>query len=182
MSDNMLQQPKRPANADRPFPWHCRHCGQDQVFMTAIRYDADVRHDGRVYAVTIPDLQLPICKVCGEKVFTENVDDQIFTALRTHLHLLTPAEMRAALGRLGMTPKEVAERLGIAETTFSYYLNDIQIQPRATDNLLRVFFAFPEVRSALTREPHDPGLGIADAPDRDSGQSANHPAAELTTV
>jgi len=48
-----------------------------------------------------------------------------------------------------MTQKEAAERLGIAEATLSRWLTDTQIQSRALDNLLRVFFAFPVVREAL---------------------------------
>ena len=45
-------------------------------------YDAEVRHDGRLHKFTIPQLHLPICRACGEKVFTEKVDDQIGAALR----------------------------------------------------------------------------------------------------
>ena len=70
--------------------------------------------------------------------------------------------MRAALERVGLTPKDAAERLGIAETTLSYWLTDTQIQSRAMDNLLRAFFAFPEVREALTGKSQDPQLGISD--------------------
>lgn len=55
--------------------------------MTAVSYDAEARHDGQLYAFTIPQLEVPICRVCGQKVFTEKVDDQINAALRSHLHL-----------------------------------------------------------------------------------------------
>jgi putative zinc finger/helix-turn-helix YgiT family protein len=146
---------KRPVNSERPFPWRCRHCGKSQVVMATIRYDAEVRHDGRLYAFTVPDLMLPVCKACGNKVFTEKVDDQINAALRRNLHLLTPEEMRKALERLNMSQKEAAERLGVAEATLSRWLNETQIQSRAMDNLLRVFFAFPQVRLALTGEGQD---------------------------
>jgi putative zinc finger/helix-turn-helix YgiT family protein len=143
---------KRPFGAERPFPWRCRHCGKNQVVMTRISYDAEVRHDGRLYTIAIPDLDIPVCQACGQKVFIESVDDQISAALRANLDLLTPEEMREALGRLGMTQKEAAERLGIAEATLSRWLNHTQIQSRAMDNLLRVFFAYPQVRTALVRE------------------------------
>jgi DNA-binding transcriptional regulator YiaG len=131
--------------------------------MTTIRYDVEVRHDGQVHSFTVPELNVPACKACSRQVFNEDVDDQITHALRAHLHLLTPAEMRAALERLGMTQTEVADRLGIPEATFALWLNDFQVQPRAMDTLLRVFFAFPEVRSAVNRAPQDPRLGTADA-------------------
>jgi DNA-binding transcriptional regulator YiaG len=117
--------------------------------MTTTRYDAEIRHDGRLYSFTIPRLDIPVCRACGEKVLTEKVDDRINVALRAHLHLLTPAQMRAALERVNMTQKKAADSLGIAEATLSRWLNETQIQSRAMDNLLRLFFEFPEVRSFL---------------------------------
>jgi DNA-binding transcriptional regulator YiaG len=141
--------------------------------MTAITYDAEVRHDGRVYTFTVPHLSIPVCQACGAKVFTEKVDEQITAALRAHYHLLTPAEIRAALARINMTQKEAAERLGVAEATLSRWLNETQIQSRAVDNLLRVFFAFPQVRTALNGDAQDPRLGATDL----GGQRTTHSAA-----
>jgi DNA-binding transcriptional regulator YiaG len=130
--------------------------------MTTTSYNAEVRHDGRLHAFTIPSLNVPTCEACGERVFTEKVDEQIQAALRSHLQLLTPEEMRAALLRICMSQKEAAERLGIAEATLSRWLNETQVQSRAMDNLLRVFFAFPRVRTVLTGGGQDPLLGSAD--------------------
>jgi putative zinc finger/helix-turn-helix YgiT family protein len=164
---------KRPLGAERPFPWRCRHCGESQVVMTKVSYDAEVRHDGRLCTFTVPDLDIPVCQSCGTKVFTEKVDDQISAALRSFLHLLTPKEMHEALRRVTMTQKEAAKRLGIAEATLSRWLNKTQIQSRAMDNLLRVFFAFPQVRAALNREGRDPELGATDI----SGHCHDHSSA-----
>src|SRR5262249_38126064 len=163
---------KRPVGAERPFPWRCRRCGQSHAFMSSIRYDAEIRHDGRVYTFTVPHLNIPVCLAYGGKIFTEKVDDQINAALRSHLHLLAPEEMRAALVRANMTQKEAAERLGIAEATLSRWLNKLQIQSRAMDNLLRVFFAFPQVRTALIGAGQDPQLGATCI----SGQCQGHPS------
>jgi hypothetical protein len=71
--------------------------------MTTISYDAEVRHDGRLYALTVPDLLLPVCQACGNRVLTEKVDDQINAALRLSLRLLTPDEMRTGLERVAMS-------------------------------------------------------------------------------
>jgi transcriptional regulator with XRE-family HTH domain len=51
-----------------------------------------------------------------------------------------------------MSQKEVAQRLGIAEATLSRWLHETQIQSRSMDNLLRVFFALPQVRRMLRGE------------------------------
>jgi hypothetical protein len=81
---------KRPFGAERPFPWRCRQCGANSVEMTTTRFDAEVRHDGRLRAFTIPSLRIPVCAACGEKVFTEKADEQVQATLREYLQLLTP--------------------------------------------------------------------------------------------
>jgi DNA-binding transcriptional regulator YiaG len=107
-------------------------------------------------------LEIPVCQACGAKVFTEQVDEQVNAALRLQLHLLTPEQIRQAVDRLEMTQKEVADRLGIAEATLSRWLNETQIQSRAMDNLMRVFFAFPSVRKALCQSSSETSLGLRD--------------------
>jgi hypothetical protein len=89
---NLDQKSNRPIEADRQFPWRCRHCTNKEVVLTTVSYDAEVRHDGRLYAFRVPCLEIPACQACGEKVFTEKVDDQINAALRLHLALLSQPE------------------------------------------------------------------------------------------
>lgn len=164
------EEAKHPIGAERPFPSQCRRCGRKDVVLTTISYDAEIRHDGRTYRFMVPNLEVPVCRACGEKVFSEKVDDQINVALRSHLCLLTPSEMRTALDRLGITPKEAADRLGIAEATLFRWLTNTQIQSRAMDNLLRVFFAFPQVRNALHGQNVRFGLTDATGPEEQSSQ------------
>jgi putative zinc finger/helix-turn-helix YgiT family protein len=149
---------KRAPDADRLFPWRCRHCGKQEVELTTTEYEAEVRHDGRLHTFTVAELELPVCQSCGEKVFTEKVDAQINDALRAHLNLLTPAQIRNAIQRVGMYQKDLAKSLGIAEETLSRWLNESQIQSRAMDNFLRAFLAFPQLRAALRENTHDLGL------------------------
>ena len=148
-----------------------------------VEYDAETRHDGRVHQFTIPKLQIPCCQACGEKVFTEDVDQQVNDALRRHLRLLTPKQMSDAITELGITQKELAERLGIAEATLSRWLTETQIQSRALDNLLRLFIAIPDVRSALRGELQDPQLGtsVAEIPPAAAGPSGKRPTRRLET-
>jgi putative zinc finger/helix-turn-helix YgiT family protein len=163
MHPKQAKKTKRAPKAERPFPWRCRHCGKQEVVMATTQYDAEVRHDGRLHIFTIPRLELPVCQACGERVFTEQVDAQVNNALRAHLKLLTPDQIRDGIKRVGLSQKNFAARLGIAAATLSRWLNETQIQSRATDNLLRAFLAFPQVRTALSGESQDPGLGISDA-------------------
>ena len=117
--------------------------------METMPYVANLKHDGRVYRIDIPELKIPKCRVCGEITFSNNTDDQITAALRSHLKLLTPQQIKAGRKRLGLKAKELAEQLGIAAATVSRWEQGRLIQSRAMDNLLRLYFESEEVRRLL---------------------------------
>jgi putative zinc finger/helix-turn-helix YgiT family protein len=143
----------------RPFPWPCSNCYTLTVVPTVIDYTAKVKHDGTVHELRLPALEVPRCQTCGEVVITSAVDEGINDALRSHLRLLTPSQMRGSIEKLGLKQQQLAERLGVAPETISRWLNGALIQSRAMDNLLRLFFALPEVREALPGGSQDPQLG-----------------------
>jgi putative zinc finger/helix-turn-helix YgiT family protein len=124
-----------------------------------IPYSIDVKHDGQLYHLEIPALRISKCRACGELVFSNSVDDQISDALRSHLRLLTPEQIRCGREALGLQSKELAERLGVAAETISRWERSGLIQSRAMDNLLRIYFAIPEARRVLQGELQDPTLG-----------------------
>jgi len=156
---------KKPRNADRPFPWRCRQCRQETVVPTRIDYPAKVNCDGRLVSFVAKGIEIPICQNCGDNRFTLEVDDQINAALCTRLGLLTPEHIRAEVERLGLSQKQVAERLGIAEATLSRWVSKQVIQSRAMDNYLRVFFQFPEVRTALAAVSMNAAASAVTVPD-----------------
>jgi hypothetical protein len=159
----MLQTKKHPA-ADKPFPWRCRQCRQEKVFLARIDYTCDINYDGRLVSITTRDVELPVCSNCGEKVFTEKVDDQINVAMRSQLKLLAPEDIRGGISRLGVSRKEVADRLGVAEDLLWRWANGFSIQSRAMDNLLRLFFQLPEVRTALSTPAIETSLDVVPTP------------------
>ena len=133
----------------RPFPWRCFNCLKEEVYPATTPYAADVKHDGRLHHIEIPELTIPKCRACGEVVFNYDADDQIMAALRSHLNLLTPEQIKAGRKALGLKSKELARRLGVADATVSRWEKKMMIQSRAMDNLLRAYFAVPEVRAFL---------------------------------
>src|SRR5437016_3912558 len=102
---------------DRPFPWRCGNCLQDEVYLATMPYTATVKHDGRIYEIPISEFTTPKCRNCAELIFTSAADDQMTLALRKHLHLLTPRQIRAGRKTLGLKAKEMASRLGVAAAT-----------------------------------------------------------------
>lgn len=126
-------------------------------------HHASVKHDGKVYGFSIPALEVDLCQDCSYQLFTGSTDEQISAELRSHLGLLQPREILAGLQSLGLSQKAFAERLGVAAETVSRWVNGFLIQSRAMDNLMRVFFAYPQVREALASGGPSPLLGLAPA-------------------
>src|SRR5437870_4557265 len=86
----------------QPFPWKCPTCLLKQVRPTRIPYTAEIQHDGILHAVHLPALEVPQCRACGELLFDDHADEQINSALRTYLHLLTPAQICEGRKELGL--------------------------------------------------------------------------------
>jgi putative zinc finger/helix-turn-helix YgiT family protein len=144
----------------KDFPWRCSQCRAKEVYSATISHTAHVNHDGRIYELEIPALDVAQCRACGELVFDDHADEQISEALRKHLSLLTPDQIRLALRALGMQQKTLAASLGIAEATLSRWVSGGLIQSRAMDNLMRVYFGIPAVREVLTGARMNPDFGM----------------------
>ncbi len=137
---------------DRPFPWRCPECGKKDVWRRAVRHVSEIRHDGRVYTVEVPRLHVPRCRSCGELVFDNVADAEIAAALREQLGLLSTEQIRGNREKLGMSQRELADRLGVAVETISRWENGVLTQTRAMDRYLRVFFGVPAARAALVED------------------------------
>jgi putative zinc finger/helix-turn-helix YgiT family protein len=135
----------------KKYPIRCIECGARSVRPKNIARTIEKAHDGRVYDLHIDDLPATVCENCGEVFFTADTDDAINSALRNHIGLLSPEEIRANLSALMLRQKDASEQLGIAEATLSRWLSGRMIQSRAMDNLLRWFFEYPELRENLRR-------------------------------
>ncbi len=136
-------------NRERPFPWKCPECLKPEVVRAKIPYAADVKHDGLLHSLHLDSFEVPKCRSCGELLFDDHADEQISSALRSHLHLLSPQEIRHERKTLALSQCELADQLGVAEATISRWETGALIQSRAIDNLLRLYFAIPETRTAL---------------------------------
>jgi hypothetical protein len=141
---------KKHPSADKPFPWQCRRCREMSVVPKRIDYQDTVRYDDHLVTYLARDIEIPICRNCGEKVFTEKVDSALCEAMQRHLQLLTPKEIQEGISKLDLSRKEVADRLGIAEELLWRWANGFSIQSRAMDNLLRLFLQLPEARTVLS--------------------------------
>jgi len=136
----------------KPFPWTCGNCAKQAVFPATFAHTAEIRQDGLLHKVEIPESQAKKFRACGEESFGLEADDQIDRALRVKLGFLSPEEiLHARKDVLGLTQPQLAERLGVAEATISRWENSAVIQSRAMDRYLRAFFAVPAVRSFLAQ-------------------------------
>jgi putative zinc finger/helix-turn-helix YgiT family protein len=136
----------------KPFPWKCSRCRERSVVSSIVDYSATIEHDGRPYEIHVPALHAPRCEKCGKLVLTDSANKQITETLRVEANLLPPSVIRHNREMLGFTQKQLAANLGIAEATLSRWETGAQIQQRSLDRLLRLFFAFSNVREALAND------------------------------
>jgi putative zinc finger/helix-turn-helix YgiT family protein len=147
----------------RPFPWKCGRCRQREIYPIEEEYTIEIVHDGRSYTVTLPSLRRFRCRNCGEVVLDTEASRQIDQAFRRQVGLLPPEEIRQNRKKLGLTQEELAERLGVAEETLSYWENGWQIQQRSLDKLMRLYFELPAARQFLqpsSSAGEQPALGV----------------------
>jgi putative zinc finger/helix-turn-helix YgiT family protein len=134
----------------KPFPWKCGKCRERAVNPATLpTYSADLEHDGRKYHVVLTDMQVAKCENCGTIMLDDAASRRLSDALRNEAGLLQPAEIRANREALGFTQKTLASFLLIAEATLSRWETGAQIQQRAMDAFLRVFFQSSEARGIL---------------------------------
>ena len=147
-------------NRIKPYPHGCALCATETVFRTFIPHVANVTHDGKPFAITVDALAVDRCSQCGEVYFTNESSDQISAAIRAQLGLLQKEEILQRTSELGISQGALADQLGVSPDTIDTWINGLRIQSRAMDNLMRVFFAYPQVRDALVAGGPSPLLGL----------------------
>ena len=159
----MTPETATPANTAAPvakgFPRYCDRCRKRTVWPETISYRSQVRYEGRLYDVDTPQLVVPRCRECGELYFDNDAEEQVSRAARVQLHLLQPEQIRANRLALGLSGEELASRLGVPADDLSDWEAGLLLPPRVVDNLLRTYFAFPDVRAALRGLEQNPAFG-----------------------
>ena len=140
-------------------PLLCGNCRERAVVPVRVEYTAEMEHDGRRHVVSVPDLDILECRNCQTRRLTDQAYERLNDALRDNAGLLRPAQIRENREKLGLTQKQLASHLGVADATLSRWETGGQIQQRSLDRLLRLFFGFEEVRNVLADERHITRLG-----------------------
>lgn len=130
----------------RPYPRRCHACREVAVHRAEERRTVEAKYDGTQYTLTVPAFPLSRCARCGATTVGHDSDEAINRALRDHVGLLHPHEIRANRNALGLTQQQLAERLGWAPETVCRAETGAVIQSRAYDRILRAFFHLPVLR------------------------------------
>ena len=99
--------------------------------------------------LSLPALKVFRCELCGAIVLDDEANHRISLALREAGGLLSPEEIRRGREKLGLTQKQLAHYLQVGEETLSRWETGGQIQQRAMDRLLRIYFQVPEARHLI---------------------------------
>jgi hypothetical protein len=62
-------------------PWVCNRCGHRAVELVRIAYHTEIKQDGVLYTVAIPDLEVLRCWSCRQIVLIEAARDRIRESL-----------------------------------------------------------------------------------------------------
>lgn len=106
-----------------------------------------VKHDGALHKVMVRGLAVEQCENCGKYTVGNVGDAQIDAALRAHLKLMAPEEIRARRKHLDLTQEAMAQALGCASETISRWESGTVVQSPAYDRWMRAYFALPVLRA-----------------------------------
>jgi len=142
----------------KSFPWICGNCHQREVRMAVVPYALQVEYEGTTIEVVIPDLETPCCEQCGTIMLDDRANRRITEEIRRHFGLLTPEQIRRNRESIGQSREQLAAHLGLSESTLTRWESGGQLQQRAMDRLLRLYFVSPEARVVLADENklHEP--------------------------
>lgn len=127
----------------------CYQCGETFVRRVAPPHRRKLRYEGAAHDVLVTDMPEWHCAPCNLSVTDEEGDEPLQAALRRHVGLLTPQQIKAGIKDLGITQERFAERIRCAPESISRWLNGAVLQSRVYDCLMRIYFQFPAVRGAL---------------------------------
>jgi DNA-binding transcriptional regulator YiaG len=132
--------------------------------ITDVPYTTKLEHDGRKYNISVADFPVLQCERCGAIVLEDSANERLDEALRAAADILKPAEIRQNREALGLTRQQLADLLRISMFTLTRWETGAQIQQRAMDTLLRLFFQSGEARRILGApgEMAAEGLGSAE--------------------
>ena len=128
----------------KSYPHKCPNCREQALYPAVEDITVEMLHDGRLHTVTVLNLEVSRCTACSECTISYDSSERMTDALRVAAGILMPAEILAARLRLGGTPGEIASLFGVSEAEYARWEDGGQLQSRATDKLLRLYFAGPD--------------------------------------
>jgi DNA-binding transcriptional regulator YiaG len=136
------------------------NCRQRAITRVKIPYSCEQLFEGRLYLVSLPELEVQKCGNCGQILLSLAETDQIDHEFRRQLHLLQPEEIRAGRETLGLTPEELSRELGVPEDKVARWEQELEFHSRIADKLMRVLFRSVDARSILAAS-HPPSTSGA---------------------
>ena len=137
----------------------CHRCKGAVVLRTSPPCTWEIKYDGAIRQVPVDGMPEWHCAICDVSTLHDESDEILEDALRKHMRLLQPSELRTARESLGLKQKELADLTGCASESLSRWETGAVLQSRAYDRLLRLFFHLPEAREMLVDLESDPTLG-----------------------
>ena len=123
----------------------CSKCGSTLVKQSR---KEEITHKGKKHYIDVAVLRCPKCKREIDFSDEERKKEKI-RLQRLADGFLTDEDIKRIRKKLGLTQKQIAEKLGVGEKNFARYENLSVRQIKAMDNLLRILDAYPEAIEVL---------------------------------
>jgi DNA-binding transcriptional regulator YiaG len=127
----------------------CGECRERAVSPAVVEYVTSIDHDGRSYAVRVPNLAVFKCGKCGDETLGAEALEKVEAAFRRTAGLLSPEEIKRQRAALKLTQKQLAKAMRIADSTLCRWETGVQVQQAGYDEFLRQIFKCEALRRSL---------------------------------
>lgn len=134
-------------------PRTCPICGHKPLEPRSIRDEFVFGGEDGDVTVVAENVPVHVCTNCGEILSGAPAALIRHDAICRTLGLLTPAEIRALRGRVGMTEEQFADWVGVPVDVVPRWERSHWVQTRAYDRLMRMLEEFRFLRQAVDAVP-----------------------------
>jgi putative zinc finger/helix-turn-helix YgiT family protein len=96
-------------------------------------------------AMVLQDGEWEECENCGHQLLSPELNRKLQALSIQRQGLLPPAQIKAIREKLGLTQREMADRLGVGDKTYTRWESGRSIQNKSSDNLIRAWNHAPEL-------------------------------------
>ena len=126
----------------------CPCCEKGLLALCQVDYVATPQNET---PITVKDVWVEKCPVCGEMVFPSESSDYIASVIAEETEQLTPVQLKEIRERLGVGQTKMSDILGLGDRTYHRWENGTQYPSRSMCYYIRTLGRFPTAFDWLSK-------------------------------